>query len=155
MTERKDAGAKPAEKGAKPIEKKESAPKRVDEKPPKKDEPMRVLARRAVQIAEAGGASMGSAVTAPQAEVVAKTLGKAPLAPFAPATVEQLLAYAQGGKGTGRTDMPDDAKAKLRDFCRDTGSRRIWPRKVAALALAIHEQQTGKSVAPTPEGVKA
>jgi hypothetical protein len=110
---------------------------------PKPPDPMRVLAHRAVEIAEAGGAKLGSAITAPQAQLIAERLGSEPGKAFEPATLQQLQHYAQGGKGAGRDEIPGEALAKIRAFCKATESRRIWPRKVAAMVLALHEQQTG------------
>ena len=115
----------------------------------KMDDPMRVLARRAVEIAESGGADLGSAVTAPQAQLIKDRLGGDPMGKFKPATQAQMLGYAQGGRGSGRSELPDEALSKLRDFCRQTGSRRIWPRKVAAVALALHEEKSGKTIPHT------
>lgn len=112
----------------------------------KMDDPMRVLARRAVEIAESGSSSLGSAVTAPQASLIKDRLGSDPMAKFKPATIGGLLAYAQGGRGAGRDQLDEEALKKLRDFCRQTGNRRIWPRKVAALVLALHEQATGRAI---------
>lgn len=121
----------------------------------KSDDPMRVLARRAVEIAESGGADLGSAVTAPQAQLIKDRLGGDPVGKFKPATQSQLLAYAQGGRGSGRSDLPDESLTKLRDFCRQTGSRRIWPRKVAAVALAIHEEKSGRTIPGTKKEKEA
>lgn len=151
---------KPAEKAeSKPAEKAEKKPpadKGDTKATPKKegdgrkmDDPMRVLARRSVEIAESGSSSLGSAVTAPQAELIKDRLGSDPLGKFKPATIGGLLAYAQGGRGSGRDQLDDEALTKLRDFCRQTGNRRIWPRKVAALVLALHEQSTGRAIPGT------
>jgi hypothetical protein len=137
-------GAKGEEAQAKP-DSKNGDEKPQEEKSLRRDEPDRVLARRAVEIAEAGGAGLGSSITAPQAKLVQERLGDKPIDRFKPATAAQLQAYAQSGKGTGRSDLPEEGLAKLREFCRETGSRRIWPRKVAALALACDELRTGRA----------
>jgi hypothetical protein len=120
--------------------------KEKDEKAPERQvDPMRALAKRAVEIAEAAGASLGSAVTATQADMITNKIGSAePGKRFAPATLAQLQGYAQGGRGAGRTDIPAEGVEKLRTFCRELGSRRIWPRKVAAVVLALEEQRTGR-----------
>lgn len=110
---------------------------------PKPVDPSRVLAHRAVEIAEAGGNKLGSAITAPQAKLIEDRIGSAPGEKFAPATLKQLQDYAQGGKGSGRDGIPGEALMKIRDFCKATESRRIWPRKVAAMVLALEEKRTG------------
>lgn len=110
---------------------------------PKPVDPSRVLAHRAVEIAEAAGNKLGSAITAPQAKLIEDRIGPKPDEKFAPATMKQLQDYAQGGKGTGRDGIPGEALIKIRDFCKATESRRIWPRKVAALVLALEEKRTG------------
>jgi hypothetical protein len=115
------------------------------------DDPMRVLARRAVEIAESAGAGIGSAVTAPQAALIKERLGGDPLGKFAPAKIEGMLAYAQGGRGTGRDQLDAEVIEKLRTFSRESGSRRIWPRKVAAMVVALEEQRQGTALAPKKE----
>lgn len=137
---------------------KDAENKRLSEarpEPRSMDDPMRVLARRAVEIAEAGGASLGSAITAPQAQLIKDRLGGNPSEKFAPATLAQLQAYAQGGRGEHRTDIPAEAVEKLRTFSRESGSRRIWPRKVAAMVLALDEQRTGRARPGTKKKAEA
>lgn len=122
------------------------------EQPP--PDPARALARRAVEIAEAQGSKLGSAITGPQAALIKERLGSKPNDKFAPATLQQLQEYAQGGRSRGRDDLPGEALQKLRDFCKATESRRIWPRKVAAMVLALDEQTTGRArpnTRPKPE----
>jgi hypothetical protein len=141
----------------KKAEKKESPSKGVPREKRQSDDPVRVLARRAIEIAEAGGAPLGSSITAPQAQIIKDRLGPKPGEKFPPASLHQLQEYAQGGHGTHRDGVPPEAIEKIRAFCRATESRRIWPRKVAAMVLALEEQRTGhvrpntKRKAPEPE----
>lgn len=154
VAERERRQGKPAtpqqEKADKTLDK-DAERERVSEPRRQSDDPTRKLARRAVEIAEAKGATLGSAITGPQAELIKSRLGSDPTKTFAPATLQQLQDYAQGGKGAGRDGIDKEAIEKIRTFCRQAGSRRIWPRKVAAMVIAVEEERTGR----TRPGTKA
>lgn len=92
------------------------------------------LAKRATEIAEKAGTKLGSPITTGQArtvmdyyeELVPGLLGASPKT--------KLVAYVEGGK---ISELPDEARALMRDFSKEHGDRRLWPRKIVALALAV------------------
>lgn len=92
------------------------------------------LAERATKIAEKRGKKLGSPITTGQAQRILDELDE-----FAGVLTEsspkaKLTAYAEGGK---ISDLPEETRTLLREFGKEHGDRRLWPRKVVALVLAL------------------
>lgn len=112
------------------------------EKPKKerdpKDEKFAKIAADAMELAAGGGKKLGSPISGAQARKVRETMTARKISPGkmfeGKATGGELLAYAQGGK---QSELPEEARTTLREFCKLLEDRRIWPRKVVAIVLTL------------------
>ena len=96
-----------------------------------------VLAKKAEELAAGKEKKLGSPISENQAKLVASTFADEKAEFEGKATKDELLAYAQGGK---QADLPREAREQLRAVCNSFGDRRLWPRKVVALVLALRSK---------------
>lgn len=96
--------------------------------------PEGALALKAAALAGKRGNKIGSPITTGQARMVMDQGEELVPALLAASPRTKLVTYAEGGP---IKELPDEARKLLRDFGKEHGDRRLWPRKVVALALAI------------------
>lgn len=92
------------------------------------------LAQKATKIAEKRGKKLGSPITNGQAARILAELDEFAGVLMESAPKAKLTAYAEGGK---ISELPDETRKLLREFGKEHGDRRLWPRKVVALVLAL------------------